>query len=304
VTSGSSRGLSRRSALRHSAAVLAAGGLGEAAGDARFLLLGILGLDARELLVLGDQLLDNDEAAALDAALARRLSGEPVARILGAWEFWGLPIQLGPETLVPRPDTEILVEAALATVADRNGPLQCLDLGTGSGCILAALLSELPRAFGIGLDRSASAVGVARYNIVASGFGTRAAFVVANWCDALQGGFDLVVSNPPYIAQATIPTLSREVRMHDPPAALDGGVDGLDAYRRIFEGVRSRNLLAPAGTLVLEIGYDQAAAVRGLAALAGFTDCGLTRDLAGNDRVLCFGLPKGLRHPQVSVDSR
>lgn len=304
MTSGSSRGLSRRAALRHCADALAAGGLGGAAGDARFLLQGILGLDARDLLVRGDQLLDDGEAAALDAALARRQSGEPVARILGAWEFWGLSIRLGPETLVPRPDTEILVEAALATVADRNEPLRCLDLGTGSGCILAALLSELPRAFGIGLDRSASAIGVARHNIVANGFGTRAAFVVANWCDALRGTYDLVVSNPPYIARETISTLSREVRMHDPRAALDGGADGLDAYRRIFEGVRSRNLLAPAGTLVLEIGYDQAAAVRGLAAVAGFTDCGLTRDLAGHDRVLCFGLPKSPGHPQVSVDSR
>ena len=141
MTTGSSRGLSRRAALRHCAAALEAAGLSGASGDARFLVQGILGLEARDLLLAGERSLGDDEAAALDAALARRLSGEPVARILGTWEFWGLPIRLGPETLVPRPDTEILVEAALAAVPDRNAPLRCLDLGTGSGCILAALLS-------------------------------------------------------------------------------------------------------------------------------------------------------------------
>ncbi|MCJ2070248.1 peptide chain release factor N(5)-glutamine methyltransferase [Methylobacterium sp. J-030] len=297
--SGSSRGLSRRAALRRCAVALEAGGLGEAAGDARFLLLGILGLEARDLLVAGDRLLDGSEAAALDSALARRLSGEPVARILGTWEFWGLPIRLTPETLVPRPDTEVLVEAALANLSDRSAPLRCLDLGTGSGCILAALLSELPRAFGLGLDRSEAALATARHNLAANGFGGRAAFAAADWCDALQGRFDLVVSNPPYIVRDVIPTLHREVRTHDPLAALDGGADGLDAYRRILDGIRTQNLLAPAGTLALEIGYDQAAAVRGLAAAAGFVDCGLTRDLSGHDRVLCFGLPKGAAEPQV-----
>ena len=304
MTSGSSHGLSRRAALRHGTAVLHAGGLGEAAGDARFLLMGLLGLEARDLLVAGDQCLDDHEATALDAALARRLSGEPVARILGAWEFWGLPIRLGPETLVPRPDTEILVEAALATVPDRSAPVRCLDLGTGSGCILAALLSELPAAFGIGLDRSEPALRMARHNLVANGLGGRSAFAVSDWCDAIRGRFDLVVSNPPYIARAVIQTLHREVRAHDPLAALDGGADGLDAYRRILDGVRIRDLLAPGGTLALEIGYDQAEAVRGLAVASGFADRGLTRDLAGHDRVLCFGLPKPPGDPHLPSGSR
>lgn len=227
-----------------------------------------------------------------------------MARILGAWEFWGLPIRLAPETLVPRPDTEILVEAALATLSDRSAPLRCLDLGTGSGCILAALLSELPRAFGIGLDRSSAALTMARHNLVANGLSGRAALAAADWCDPIRGTFDLVVSNPPYIARNIIPTLQQEVRTHDPLAALDGGIDGLDAYRRILTGVRTVNVLAPAGTLALEIGYDQAAAVRGLAFAAGFTDRGLTRDLAGHDRVLCFGLPKEPGDPQISVDNR
>nr|WP_276592598.1 MULTISPECIES: peptide chain release factor N(5)-glutamine methyltransferase [unclassified Methylobacterium] len=295
--------MSRRAALRRSTAVLHAGGLGEASGDARFLLMGLLALEARDLLVAGDQRLHDHEAAALDAALARRLSGEPVARILGAWEFWGLPIRLGPETLVPRPDTEILVEAALATVSDRSAPVRCLDLGTGSGCILAALLSELPGAFGTGLDRSEPALRIARHNIVANGFGSRSAFAVSDWCDAIRGCFDLVVSNPPYIARDVIRTLHREVYEHDPLAALDGGPDGLDAYRRILDGVRTQNLLAPGGMLALEIGYDQAETVRDLAVAAGFADRGLTRDLAGHDRVLCFGLPKTLGDPHVSSDS-
>lgn len=304
--SGSSRGLTRRAALRHCRTALETADPGDAAGDARFLLLGILGLENRDLLVEGDRPLDDGEAVALDAALARRLSGEPVARILGAWEFWGLPIRLAPETLVPRPDTEILVEAALASVSDRSAPLRCLDLGTGSGCILAALLSELPRAYGIGLDRSAAALAMARHNLAANGFGGRSAFAVGDWCDAMRGTadqtFDLVVSNPPYIVRDVITTLHREVRTHDPRAALDGGADGLDAYRRILDGVRTGNLLAHAGVLAVEIGYDQAASVRSLAAAAGFVDRGLTRDLAGHDRVLSFGLPKGHGDPHLRID--
>jgi len=304
VTTGSNLGLSRRAALRHCAAVLEAGGLAEAAVDARFLVLGILGLEGRDLLLAGDCPLHDSEAAALDAALVRRLSGEPVARILGAWEFWGLPIRLGPETLVPRPDTEILVAAALATIADRHAPLRCLDLGTGSGCILAALLSELPRAFGIGLDRSAAALDIARYNLAANGLAGRSAVAVSDWCDAVTGSFDLLVSNPPYIARDVLPTLHREVRTHDPRAALDGGPDGLDAYRRILEGVRTQGLLAPEGTLIVEIGFDQGTVVRDLAAATGFVDHGLTRDLAGNDRVLSFGLPKGGGNPHVRIVAR
>ncbi|AYO80963.1 peptide chain release factor N(5)-glutamine methyltransferase [Methylobacterium brachiatum] len=294
MTGDTSQGLSRRAALRRGTALLSEGGIAEAAGDARFLMFGLLGLETRDLLLDGDESLGADEARRLDAALARRLTGEPVARILGAWEFWGLPFQLAPETLVPRPDTEILVETALASVPDRTAPLRCLDLGTGSGCILVALLSELPNAFGIGLDRSPGALRAAHHNAVANGVGSRAAFAAGDWCDALRGGFDLLVSNPPYIAQDLIAHLDRDVRQHDPRAALDGGPDGLDAYRRILEGVRARALLAPGGTLLFEIGYDQADAVRALACGAGFADRGLTRDLAGHDRVLAFSLSPGL----------
>lgn len=294
MTSGSSLGLSRRAALRRGSALLADGGIAEAAGDARFLLLGVLGLETRDLVLHGDKVLDPDEAASFDAALTRRLAGEPVARILGAWEFWGLPFRLAPETLVPRPDTEILVEVALAAVADRTSPLRCLDLGTGSGCILTALLSELPGAFGIGVDRSEAAVAEARHNAAANGVGDRAAFFVGDWCDAAQSSFDLIVSNPPYIGRKVIATLQREVRDHDPIAALDGGPDGLQAYRRILDGIGTRALLAAGGTLAVEIGYDQAETVRALAQASGFSERGLIRDLAGHDRVLSFGLREGL----------
>ncbi|MCJ2091704.1 peptide chain release factor N(5)-glutamine methyltransferase [Methylobacterium sp. J-072] len=289
-----SQGLSRREALRRSTALLGAGGIAEAAGDARFLMLGLLDLETRDLLLDGEKILGADEAKNLDAALARRLSGEPVARILGAWEFWGLPFRLAPETLVPRPDTEILVEAALTTVPDRGAPLRCLDLGTGSGCILVAILSELPHAYGIGLDRSLGALRMARHNAVANAVNGRAAFVAGDWCDAVRGGFDLVVSNPPYIADGLIQHLDRDVHAHDPRAALAGGPDGLAAYRRILEGVRTNALLAPGGTLLFEIGYDQAEPVRNLARAAGFADRGLTRDLAGHDRVLGFSLSPDL----------
>lgn len=293
MIAGTSRGLSRREALRRGIALLSSGGNAEAAGDARFLLLGLLGLEARDLLLDGDRILDAQAGDALDAAFARRLAGEPVARILGAWEFWGLPFRLAPETLVPRPDTETLVATALACAPDRTVPLRCLDLGTGSGCILVALLSELPQAFAVGLDRSSEALRIARHNATTNGVGDRAAFAVGDWCDALRGGFDLVVSNPPYIVRDVIQHLDRDVRLHDPRAALDGGPDGLDAYRRILDGVRDATLLAPGGRLLLEIGYDQADAVRALARGAGYADLGLARDLAGHDRVLSFGLSFG-----------
>ncbi|MCJ2060720.1 peptide chain release factor N(5)-glutamine methyltransferase [Methylobacterium sp. J-048] len=294
MTAETSQGLSRRAAMRRCTTLLSAGGIAEAAGDARFLMLGLLGLETRDLLLDGEKILGADEAAGLDAALTRRLSGEPVARILGAWEFWGLPFRLAPETLVPRPDTEILVEAALAAVPDRAAPLRCLDLGTGSGCILVALLSELPHAFGVGLDRAPGALRMARHNAVTNAVDSRSAFVAGDWCDPLADSFDLVVSNPPYIADGLIQHLDRDVRAHDPRAALAGGPDGLAAYRRILEGVRTNALLAPGGTLLFEIGYDQAAPVRSLAHAAGFADRGLTQDLAGHDRVLRFSLSPDL----------
>lgn len=276
-------GTSRRAALRHLTERLTAAAIDNPAGEARFLLLDLLGLEAFDLVGAGAAPIGAEGAARLTDARDRRLSGEPVARILGAWEFWGLPFRLSPETLVPRPDTETLVDAALRLRPDRTAPLRILDLGTGSGCILTALLHEYPRAFGVGLDRSAGALRTARINAERNGVGARAAFLAADWCDPLAGPpFDLVVSNPPYIATPVIAGLAREVRVHDPPAALDGGADGLTAYRRILEALPER--LAPGGTALLEIGFDQAAALDALA--AGFPRREIVRDLAGHDRVI------------------
>jgi len=279
--------LPREAALRLAADTLARHGIDTARLDARFLLLHLLALAPIDLTLRGDAPLGEDGARALTRGVVRRLGGEPVARILGTWEFWGLPFALSPATLVPRPDTETLVETALGLVGDRAGVLRLLDLGTGSGCILTALLTELPRAHGIGLDVAEEALITARANACTNGVGTRAAFLRGRWCAALRGPFDLIVSNPPYIASATVPALAEEVSAHDPRAALDGGRDGLDAYRAIIgEVARRPGLLTRGGALVLEIGYDQADAVTGLGREAGFATSGVARDLAGHPRVV------------------
>lgn len=275
----------RAEALRQVTQLLAAAGIGD--NDARFLVLDVLRLTGTDLILGGAEPLGAPGAASLSRAVDRRLAGEPVARIVGAWEFWGLPFGLSPDTLVPRADTETLVEAALARLPERTRTTTLLDLGTGSGCILVALLRECPRAFGIGLDRSEAALVQARANARANGVGERAAFVRTDWSAGLAGAFDLIVSNPPYIAAPVIATLEPEVRLHDPQAALDGGADGLDAYRAILADVARRpGLLSAQGALVLEIGYDQANALTRLAQEAGFEDIGVGRDLAGNDRVV------------------
>ena len=278
---------SRAGALRQAANALEQAGIAEARSDARFLGLHVLELTSTDLALRGHVPIGPDGAAALFDVIRRRIGGEPVARILGEWEFRGLTVALSPGTLVPRPDTETLVETALGLVGDRAGVLRLLDLGTGSGCILTALLTELPRAHGIGLDVAEEALITARANACTNGVGTRAAFLRGRWCAALRGPFDLIVSNPPYIASATVPALAEEVSAHDPRAALDGGRDGLDAYRAIIgEVARRPGLLTPGGALVLEIGYDQEEAVTGLGREAGFATSGVARDLAGHPRVV------------------
>lgn len=247
---------------------------------ARRLLGHVLGLPPERLLTDDDGLLDPDAGRALDAALARRLAGEPISRITGRRAFWSLDLALGPDTLDPRPDTETVVAAALAAAPPR--PLRILDLGTGSGCILLALLGERPDAFGIGIDRSEGAVGVARANAHALGLAGRAAFLVGDWATAIAGRYDLIVSNPPYIPTREIAGLPTEVSAHDPHAALDGGEDGLDAYRRLMPAIA--RLLAEDGVGAVEIGWGQAAAVSALAREAGLAPRAAARDLAGIER--------------------
>ncbi|ACA19079.1 protein-(glutamine-N5) methyltransferase, release factor-specific [Methylobacterium sp. 4-46] len=275
-------GLGLSAALGRASAYLAGCGIATAALDARLILTETLGVSRVDLLLGADGPLDEAQARSLSAALRRRASGEPVARILGAWEFWGLPFRLSPDTLVPRPDTETLVEAALDLGHPRDAALRLLDLGTGSGCLLVALLSEWPRAEGVGIDLSLEALRTARANAARNGVGARAAWLRGDWAAALAGRFDVAVANPPYIAANLIPGLAPEVRDHDPRLALDGGADGLDCYRVIL--AQAADFLAPGGHLVVEIGYDQEEALRHLAEAAGLRVVVVRRDLAGHPR--------------------
>jgi release factor glutamine methyltransferase len=251
--------------------------------DARILVGAVLGLDLTGLIAAATRILTTEEAERLEGFAQRRMAGEPVARIIGLKEFWGLPLRLSPDTLVPRPDTETVVEAALelfraGSMCDQ--PLRIADLGTGSGAILLALLSELPNAFGIGTDISVAALRTARENARQLGVASRAAFVACDYASALSGTFDLMVSNPPYIRSADIASLDAEVRDHDPHRALDGGADGLDAYRLIAP--EAARLLAPGGALVVEVGHDQSGEVGALMAAGGLTpDRAPKSDLAG-----------------------
>lgn len=234
------------------------GGIDSPELDARVLVAHALGLDHAALVAADARKLTLREEHAVAALARRRLAREPVARILGWKEFWSLPLRVDASTLVPRPETETVVEAALAFLEGRGRrtePLRLADLGTGSGAVLLALLSELPNAFGVGTDVSMAALLVARDNAgrIAPG---RAHFVCCDMAAALRGPFDLIVSNPPYVASADIAGLGPEVRNFDPRRALDGGPDGLAFYRSIAAAAPA--LLAPGGAVIVELGFGQA----------------------------------------------
>jgi len=246
--------------------------------DARILLGAVLSLDLTDMIAAAERRVTAAEAARLEDAVRRRVAGEPVARIVGSREFWGLSLQLSAATLVPRPDTETVVELALEMLrplemprprADPERRLRIADIGTGSGAILLALLSELPDANGVGTDISVAALQTASGNAVQLGLASRAAFVACDYAAALSGAFDLIVSNPPYIRSADIAGLSIEVRDYDPLGALDGGTDGLDAYRALIP--QAARLLAPGGALVVEAGQGQSGEIQGLIDAAGLT---------------------------------
>lgn len=240
--------------------------------DARILVGAVLGLDLTGLIAAAGRLLTSDESMRLEDFARRRLKGEPVARLLGSKEFWGLPLQLSAATLVPRPDTETVVELALEMLRAAPHPdrrLRIADIGTGSGAILLALLSELPDAYGVGTDISEAALRTARTNAICLGLGGRAGFVACDYAAALLGRFDLIVSNPPYIRSADIAGLATEVRDYDPHPALDGGADGLDAYRAFIP--QAARLLAQRGALVVEVGQGQSGDIEGLMTAAGLT---------------------------------
>ncbi len=262
-----------------------AAGLDSPELDARLLVGFVLGLDLTGLASAADKAIAASDARRISALALRRLAHEPVARILGTKEFWGLPLTLGRETLVPRPETETLVEAALAVWPDREAPLRIADLGTGSGALLLALLHEYRNAAGIGTDRSEGAILVARDNAQTLGLSNRAAFAVCDFSSALAGGFDCVVSNPPYIASVDIDTLAPDVREFDPRLALDGGAEGLSAYRRI--AADAPRLIAPRGALIVELGAGQEQAVTAIMSAQRLTaESPARRDLAGIPRAL------------------
>jgi release factor glutamine methyltransferase len=253
--------------------------------DARTLIGAALGLDLTGLINSAMRPLTPPEADRLEGFARRRLAGEPVARILGTKEFWGLPLKLSAATLVPRPETETVVERALRMSPASRRSLRILDIATGSGAILLALLSELPRAFGVGTDISFAALKTALENATDLDLAPRAVFVASDYGAALSGQFDLIVSNPPYIRSLDIPHLAVEVRGHDPLTALDGGPDGLAAYRALIP--QSQGLLRPGGVLVVEAGYDQSGEIEALMTAAGLTvDRPPQKDLAGIPRAV------------------
>jgi release factor glutamine methyltransferase len=250
--------------------------------DLRLLTAKVLGIPVSQLAVHCPAFLTPAQQAELDDMVRRRFDHEPLARILGDAEFWSLLFELSPETLEPRPDSEALVEAALRYVP--QGAFRVLDLGTGSGCLLIALLHERADGSGTGVDRSLGAVVTARNNARRHHVADRAAFVVSDWCGALKGAFDLVISNPPYIASAIINHLEPDVRDHDPHLALNGGEDGFQAYRAIFASLK--DVLKKDGFAFFEIGYDQGTSIPNLARQAGFQVVELIHDLAQNPRVV------------------
>lgn len=288
LATNSDSGHNIESARRALAARLQSAGVEQPALDARLLVGAALGLDLTGMITQAARYLAPEEAVRLEGYAQRRLAHEPVARILGMGEFWGLPFRLSEATLVPRPDTETVVELTLEifgehTIAGRHPRIA--DIGTGSGAILLALLHEIPDAYGVGTDLSLSALGTAKGNAAALGLADRAAFVACSYAAALSGLFDLIVSNPPYIPSAEIPKLDIEVRVHDPHLALDGGNDGYDAYRALIP--QAAGLLAPGGALVVEAGQGQARNIETLMTAAGLSlDRPAKADLGGIPRAV------------------
>lgn len=253
--------------------------------DARLLAELAFGMPPLDLVNREREAAPPEAVAKLEAYAVRRLRGEPVVRIIGEKEFWGLPFALNAATLVPRPETEMLVRRGLEVLAGRVHK-NMLDLGTGTGCIPIAVLAESPSARAVAVDLSAEALAAARANAERHGVAGRLDLRQGSWFDPLQVGesFDLITSNPPYIERGEIDDLPPEVKDHDPHLALDGGTDGLDAYRAVVG--EAIHWLKPGGALAVEIGSTQAAAVRALFLMAGFEDVSVEKDLAGLDRVV------------------
>ena len=286
IKSAGRGGLVLAERLRAAATRLAAAGLTQPRREARLLLAHAAGLDPAALL---RELHAALPAPGFDALVERRAAREPLAYIIGRQPFWTLDLLVSPATLIPRADSETLIQAALAAFPGRDAR-RMLDLGTGTGCLLLAALSEFPAAFGVGVDRSPAAAALARRNAERTGLANRAAMLCGDWAAPLRARFDLVLSNPPYIERAAIPALMPEVARHEPALALDGGADGLDAYRVILTALQG--LLMPGGVAIFEVGAGQAGAVAALARAEGLLPGAPLADLAGVDRALPVRLEK------------
>ncbi len=272
------------------ARVSAASGVESPRRDARVLVALASGLDAAQVAGYPERTLDPPVRQAFERLVARRMAREPVSRLAGRREFWSLAFGLSPDTLDPRPDSETLVAAALARIPDRAAPLRLLDLGTGTGCLLLALLSELPNAWGVGVDLAPGAARQARRNAAAIGLESRAFFAVGGWAAAIGRGFDVVLANPPYVPSAAIAGLEPEVARFEPRAALDGGGDGLQAYREIAPDLA--RLMAPGGFAVIEVGYGQAGPAAEILLAQGLDEAARHRDFAGIERCLVMARAK------------
>lgn len=272
--------------LRGAAEELRSAGVPDAMSDARILASAALGLSREDMLREPHREIDPDRLVAFGEMIARRRARAPVSRILGAREFRSLAFRLGPDTLDPRPDSEIIVEAAVDYGQRFPGPVRILDIGTGTGCLLLAVLNELPGAVGTGTDIARGAVEIAAINADTHNLSDRATFVCANWTDGIEGAFDVILSNPPYIETAEIAALVPEVSGHDPVTALDGGADGLGAYRDLAD--RLARSLSPEGVAVMEIGATQSVAVERIFARAGFPLVEIRQDFGGHPRCLVF----------------
>jgi release factor glutamine methyltransferase len=278
-------------AIASAAARLAAVGISQSRREARLILALALGVEPSAVLGWPERLLDAVAAARFETLVRRRESREPFSRLVGKRGFWTLELALSPETLDPRPDSETLVQAALARHPDRDSPLRILDFGTGSGCLLLALLSEYPNAIGIGIDRLPGAVMTARRNAAAAGLERRALFLVADWGTAIDTAVDVILSNPPYIPSGLIETLAPEVARYEPREALDGGDDGLEGYRELARELR--RLLKTDGSAFIELGAGKATDVAAIMAQNALALADLARDLGGIERCGIFTPKKG-----------
>lgn len=288
----------RSSLVAAAAAALLSAGVEEPRRRARQLIAAALAISPADLFGDPDRRVDEQQIIRLRAMLDRMVAHEPLSRILGRREFWGLEFTLSAETLDPRPETETVVEAVLRRKPDRHAPLRLLDLGTGTGCLLIALLGEFSRAIGFGIDVVQATVSTAANNAATLGFAERALFFVGDWAAAVSGSFDVIVANPPYIASRNLCLLPREVARYDPWRALDGGEDGLTPFREMAPALP--RLLASDGIFVTEVGVDQPDAVAAIMKSQGLALDGMEKDLAGGVRCViarlgAIGVPKQKR---------